>query len=617
MRVIIEGRGEGDIGSVEVRQQPVRIGRDDDCEIVLPSPFVSRVHARIVPQASKVYLETTGLNPTLLNGQDVPPGERREIQLGDTIFIQGYMLGLRSDAGQDPVPRGVSTPGQARFTALVKSVHTSVIGALDPRIVRVDSLNAEEGRVRILRTVGEIVTHLDLQAEADACHYAGREAVRAGVLARVLGTASVKDDAPSFGDAVAYGSHEQARAALTEEVAAELGLCMNAAGRREDIRRIRTGFDSTLDKRPYAFSPGLVDHLTRWLLRKEICDQIYGLGPLTDLINMPDINEIMVVSRDQIYVEKDGVLEETGRSFFSDKIGEHIIERIVAPVGRRIDRSMPMVDARLPDGSRVNAAIPPVALKGPAITIRKFSRDPLTIDDLIAIGALDRRAAGFLRACVKGRKNLVISGGTGSGKTTLLNALSAWIPEKERVVTIEDNAELKLQQRHVVTLEAKPPNVEGRGEITIRDLVRNALRMRPDRIVVGEVRGKEALDMLQAMNTGHEGSMTTAHANSPTDMLLRLEVMALQAEEVPVASIRQQIASAVDIIVQQTRLSDGRRRITHVTEVVDYDPEEGAIVTEDIFARSTTDELAFTGYLPGFTDQLVTAELLRLEEVFG
>jgi pilus assembly protein CpaF len=275
-----------------------------------------------------------------------------------------------------------------------------------------------------------------------------------------------------------------------------------------------------------------------------------------------------------------------------------------------------MVDARLPDGSRVNAIIPPLAIKGPCLTIRRFSQDPLTIDDLVGFGALTPQVATFLRACVKGRKNIVISGGTGSGKTTLLNALSGWIPPMERIVTIEDTAELRLQQRHVVTLEARPPNTEQKGEVTIRDLVRNALRMRPDRIIVGECRGKEALDMLQAMNTGHDGSMTTGHANSPADMVQRLEVMVLEAADLPLAAARRQIVSGVDVIIQQSRLRDGTRRVVSVTEVVGLDDVNGDVILEDVFSWSRSGTLAFSGYLPTFADALMGAGHLRPADVF-
>ncbi|MBC7084393.1 MAG: CpaF family protein [Firmicutes bacterium] len=319
----------------------------------------------------------------------------------------------------------------------------------------------------------------------------------------------------------------------------------------------------------------------------EVLDDVLGFGPITPLLEDDSVTEIMVNGPDKVYVERDGRIERARVSFRSADHVMHIIERIVSPLGRRIDEASPMVDARLPDGSRVNAIIPPVSLVGPCITIRKFAREPFTIDDLVRFGTLTREMAQFLEACVKARLNIVVSGGTGSGKTTTLNVLSSFIPHDERIVTIEDAAELQLRQEHVVTLEARPPNLEGKGAITIRDLVRNALRMRPDRIVVGEVRSGEALDMLQAMNTGHDGSLTTGHANSPRDMLARLETMVLMAGmDLPLRAIREQISSAVDLIVHQARLRDGSRKVTHLTEVQGM---EGDVITmQDIYVFEQT-----------------------------
>jgi len=343
--------------------------------------------------------------------------------------------------------------------------------------------------------------------------------------------------------------------------------------------------------------------LEREALVEQICAQIVGLGPLQPLIDDPEVSEIMVNSPTQVYVERRGRLYRTAVRFQGDKEILELIERIVAPLGRRIDESSPMVDARLKDGSRVNAIIPPLALKGPSLTIRKFPHDALTVDDLVRLGSMTPQMVDLLRAAVRGRLNIVISGGTASGKTTLLGSLSAFIPDDERIVTIEDAAELRLQQQHVVSLETRPPNLEGRGEVTIRQLVKNALRMRPDRIVVGEVRSGEALDMLQAMNTGHDGSLTTVHANAPRDVLSRIETMVLMAGfELPVRAIREQIASALDLIVHAQRLRDGQRRVTHVTEVQGM--EGDVIVLQDIFRHEPGQGCFATGLRPRFLDRL-------------
>ena len=328
-------------------------------------------------------------------------------------------------------------------------------------------------------------------------------------------------------------------------------------------------------------------------LVREITDDILGYGPLEPLLRDDSVTEVMVNGYDRIYVERHGKIEQAGVSFVDDAHLLRIIDKIVSQVGRRVDEASPMVDARLPDGSRVNAIIPPLSLRGPTLTIRKFSRDPYTMDDLIEFGTLTPKSAHFLAACVQGKLNMLISGGTGTGKTTTLNALSAYVPGDERIVTIEDAAELQLQQEHVITLESRPANIEGQGEDKIRELVRNALPMRPDRIIVGEVRGPETLDMLQAMNTGHEGSLTTIHANSPRDALARLETLVLTAGvDLPLRAIREQVASAFDVLVQITRLVDGSRRISHVTEVLRM--ESDVITLQDIFFSRPPDEEAAT-----------------------
>jgi pilus assembly protein CpaF len=349
---------------------------------------------------------------------------------------------------------------------------------------------------------------------------------------------------------------------------------------------------------------------------KEIADDILGYGPLEPFLADDSVTEVMVNGSEQVYVERSGKLELTTATFLDDAHLLRIIDKIVSQVGRRIDEASPMVDARLPDGSRVNAIIPPLALRGPTLTIRKFSRDPYTMDDLVQFGSITPTAGQFLAACVRGKLNVLVSGGTGTGKTTTLNAMSAFIPDDERIVTIEDAAELQLQQQHVITLESRPPNIEGQGEIRIRELVKNSLRMRPDRIIVGEVRGPETLDMLQAMNTGHEGSLTTIHANSPRDALSRLETLVMTAGvELPHRAIREQIASAFDLLVQIQRLVDGSRRITQITEVLRM--ESDVITLQDVFLAKPPEEgeavngttkllspLTCTGLKPHFLEKL-------------
>jgi len=358
---------------------------------------------------------------------------------------------------------------------------------------------------------------------------------------------------------------------------------------------------------------------------KEIMDEMIGFGPLQPLLDDPTVSEVMVNGPHMVYVERNGKLEQTSLKFESDDAILRIIDKIILPLGRSIDTDNPTVDARLPDGSRVNAIIPPVAIDGPTITIRKFMKDKLTMEQLVSLGSITHPMAELLRACVVSRLNIIVSGGTGSGKTTFLNILSSYIPENERIVTIEDAAELKLQQPHIVRLETKPPNTEGMHQVAIRDLVRNSLRMRPDRIVIGECRGGEALDMLQAMNTGHDGSLTTLHANTPRDALSRLETMCLMSGiNLPFKVLREQIAAAIDLIIQQARLKDGTRKITAISEVSGM--EGDTITMTDIFKFQQTGvgqdgkilgELRATGIRPAFSPRLEAAGYRLGPEIFG
>lgn len=363
----------------------------------------------------------------------------------------------------------------------------------------------------------------------------------------------------------------------------------------------------------------------RTRLIQDVSDDVLGYGPIERFLKDPTVTEVMVNGPNNVYIERSGRLETTKVAFADETHLRRIIDKIVSQVGRRVDESTPMVDARLPDGSRVNVVIPPLAIGGPFMTVRKFSADPYTVDDLINFGTLSSQVARFVDACVRGRLNVVISGGTGTGKTTLLNVLSSFIPSDERIVTVEDAKELQLHQQHVLPLEARPANIEGRGEVRIRDLVRNALRMRPDRIVVGEVRGSETLDMLQAMNTGHEGSITTVHANTPRDALARIETMTLMAGvELPIRAIREQMSSALDVVIHLARLRDGSRRVTHISEVCNM---EGDIVTlQDLYLFDygmgvdddgrSLGELKSTGIRPHFAERLADHGIVLEPELF-
>ena len=424
---------------------------------------------------------------------------------------------------------------------------------------------------------------------------------------------------PFLGAMPARESFREAKYRVQNRLINELDPKLDLSNQVEVRRQIEELFGKVADEEGLALT-----RAERVRMLEQITDEILGLGPLEPLLRDETITEVMVNGPQQVYIEREGRLEMTNVTFQNDEHVMKIIQRIISPIGRRIDESSPMVDARLADGSRVNAIIPPLSLVGPVLTIRKFAATPFTVEDLIRFGTATTEMFEFLEACVKARLNVFVSGGTGSGKTTMLNILSSFIPDDERIVTIEDAAELQLRQEHVVTLEARPSNIEGKGAIPIRELVRNALRMRPDRIVVGECRSSEALDMLQAMNTGHDGSMSTGHANSPRDMLARLETMVLMAGmDLPLRAIREQIASAVDLIVHQNRLKDGSRKIVNITEVQGM--EGDVIVMQDIFVFEQTGvvegkiegKLRPTGIRPKFVEKFEAAGIHLPPNVFG
>ena len=430
---------------------------------------------------------------------------------------------------------------------------------------------------------------------------------------------SVRAQRGSSNGAKQGGSYMELKTRVQNKLLAELDPSLDIGPTEEVRRTIKELFEQILIEENIVLT-----RPERNRLFSQIADEILGFGPLQPLLEDKDITEIMVNGHDSVYVEKRGKIERVPVKFQSDEHVMRIIDRIVSPLGRRVDEASPYVDARLPDGSRVNAVISPISLVGPTLTIRMFSKDPITVDQMIDYGTLTQETVDFLESCVKADLNVLISGGTGSGKTTLLNVLSTFIPADQRIVTIENAAELQLRQEHVVTLETRPPNIEGNGEIDAQQLVVNSLRMRPDRIIVGEIRSGEALDMLQAMNTGHEGSMTTAHANSPRDAIARIETMTLMAGyDLPVRAIREQISSAIDLIIQVDRMRDGSRRVINVTEVVGM---EGDVVTlTDIFSFEQTGYeedrivglLRPTGLRPNFMEKIEAAGIHMNPSIFG
>ena len=625
MQLRINNTLSGDSRSVHLEADEAMIGRpggnQPEPEICIRSPLVSRQQARLKNENDVWTIEHLGSNDTQLGNLVLEAGRTYRVQPGDEIRIAEFVLSV--GGGGDVA---LSSDELARHEALMafeNEIHDQLLDRMDLRRGEGKAdLEAPETRARIEGALDDLLETSLSQARPDLLEYILRTYVHRRLTWRITASGSERGARRQSVSGHSLAFEEQLSGVL-DRVGRQCGLTYDPKKMNEDATALDEHFGDAFEAHRLEFSEGLAKYVIDGAIKQEILDIIFGLGPLQDLMEMNSISEIMVVARDQIFIEKFGVIEDSRRSFFSDELLMSVIERIVAPIGRRIDKSSPLVDAHLPDGSRVNAVIPPLALRGPCVTIRKFSTTPLTMEDLERYEALSPQMVKFIRACVECEMNTVVSGGTGSGKTTFLNCLSSYISPRQRIITIEDTAELQLKQRHVVTLESRPANMEGKGAITIRDLVKNALRMRPDRIVVGECRGAETLDMLQAMNTGHDGSMTTAHANSPEEMMLRLETMVLQGTEMPLSAIRDQIVAAVDLVVQLNRFPDGKRCVTYISEVVGMDEETGSIIVEDIFryqppgrGQYAGGKFVHTGYIPTFIEKLLLKGAVELGDFF-
>ncbi len=616
---------------VDVQGDRIRIGRSTANEIVLDSPYVADEAVVLYRRGNLWELVALGMNGVMLGDRQVFGGERCEIRGSTTISLFPYSLTLDLPKAAETTREHQRLQLDDRMSGLISEIHVELLRRMD---LTGDSAAAlasdDEYLLRLERTLDNIARSREELTNSNSplvAHLAGY-GLRDRLLANLTTETAGRRDHGLFTDRhwsrlVTAVPERENEVEATAQYVEKIILPNKECGVIERIDAVEQKFWPAWDSIGDRIHEGFRSYLALRFLKKELKDIVFGYGPLEDLLRLPNVSEIMVVDKHHIYIERSGNLQNSGRRFISDAVIESIIQRIVANVGRRIDRSQPLVDARLSDGSRVNAVIAPLAVSGPTLTIRKFPERKMIVDDLITKGALTRTAAEFLRAAVLGRKNILISGGTGTGKTTLLNCLSDFIPDKERIVTVEDTAELQLAKEHVVRLETKSANVEGTGEFTIRDLVKNALRMRPDRIVVGECRGPEALDMLQAMNTGHDGSLTTIHANNSNDVILRLEVLVQMAADLPVDSIRHQIASAVDVIVQLKRMHSGRRCISQITEVVGINPITGKLELRDLFlleeseSETSVPQLQPTGRLPTFIGELIASGMLNLRTFYA
>lgn len=603
----------------------IRLGRSPRSDVILDSPFVSDEAAVLRRTGRKWELEILNRNGCGLGGIEIAAGKTVTLDASGTFELFPFEFALDPDDSTELSADDIWNDLENRTLDLLREMHVALLEQMNLAAVDSQQIN-KDYLLRIERNLEVLARDCGITEQQNrdlVLHLAG-QCVRGEMIDETLryvdpGKAAVFQTNGLWSQLHSGNTtRERELQTLTRSVATtiSIGSMDEEPQLTQRMKKIDSSFRSGWKK----VSASVLDETMMYLclrqLKKQIKDIVFGYGPLEDLLRLPTITEIMVVGSDRIFVERGGVIENSGRRFVSDAVTTAVIERIVSRVGRRIDKSQPVADARLSDGSRVNAVIAPIALDGPLLTVRKFPEKRITVTELIEEhGSLTPSAAAFLEASVIGRKNVLISGGTGTGKTTLLNCLADFIPDKERIVTIEDTAELRLNKRHVARMETKSANVEGNGEYEIADLVRNALRMRPDRVVVGECRGKEALWMLQAMNTGHDGSLTTIHANCARDVILRLEVMVQSAADLPVESIHRQVASAVDLIVQLQRTRNGRRVISEIAEVLPTSHRDSTVQVRQIFALDD-DKLVPTGQLPSFMPQLLQHELLNLETFY-
>lgn len=606
--------------TITVENNTVLVGRDEDCNIRLQSSFVARKHLRIQQKGNQFTVENLSRSSTRIAGRDLVVNQSVKLDFGDEIQIGQYSLAmLRPDSREDKSSTKTQQhqKNQRSLMTFEQQVHSQLLDRMNLRatanLEKTDESYVKQMMWHLRNILDEHIADMDHTIISHTVYSYLHRMILAEVVRQCQGKVQTDYNFIDLPDA--DPSFDQAINQVVLDLVDVMPLLFDPTCVAEDVAIAEEVFEEEFDQILAKLPKDLQHYIVHRIVSKDLLDIMLGLGPLQDLLEMANVTEIMVVGKDRIYVEKNGIIQRTTRSFFSDEILMSVIERILTPVGRRVDHSNPMVDARLADGSRVNVVIPPLSLAGPTLTIRKFSWIPFTIDDLVDRGSLSSHAASFLQGCVLGRLNIIISGGTGSGKTTLLNVLSSFSRQNERILTIEESAELQLPQPHVVPLEARPANVEGRGEFSIRDLLRNALRMRPDRIIVGEVRGPEALDMLQAMNTGHDGSLSTLHANTPFDATKRLETLVLMAVDMPVRAIREQITSAVDIVIQITRFSSGQRRVTAISEIIGMDLETNEILLEDIFLLRDQEQtdLRHTGYIPTFAQRLIQKKFLTID----